>query len=434
MTEPGAVVARLEERFAALAQLSAEGPGVTRLAYTELERQAHAQFRAWAETAGARVEDDAAGNTWAVIRDGEPYFLVGSHLDSVPHGGRYDGTVGVLVGLEVASLLPADFDVGVRVVAFAAEEGARFGKPNIGSALATDRLPVSALTEVRDADGVSVEEAASAVGLDPRATVAWAASPAVAAFIEVHIEQGRVLEHETSRLGVVDAVAGSARVRFAIAGRAEHSGTTPMSLRSDALAAAAELVLAAESIGRGSPGGVCTIGQIDVDPNSVTSIPGAVTGVADIRDVDPEDQHAAVGAFTSALQEICERRGVTHTVEVVSEHDPVVLSSWPRLALAAACAERGVSYRTMSSGAGHDAAIMARNVPAAMLFIPCRDGLSHTPDEACSVEDVALAGTVCADALVRLAADVAPPTSQGSEDVGHRVEEPRAGAQMPIDS
>src|SRR5213076_386229 len=177
-------------------------------------------------------------------------------------------------------LLPDDFDVGVRVVAFASEEGPRFGKPNIGSALAADRLPRGQLAELRDADGVSVEEAAKTVGLDPRATAPWADGPAVAAFVEVHIEQGRILEHEASRLGVVDAVAGSARVRFSITGRAEHSGTTPMSLRSDALAAAAELVLAAESLGRRSPGGVCTIGRIDVDPNSVTAIPGVVTGVA----------------------------------------------------------------------------------------------------------------------------------------------------------
>lgn len=402
MSAAGAVASRVEERLEALAEISAPGDGVTRPSFGPLEREAHALVTAWAAADGARAETDAAGNTVLVYGEGEPYLLLGSHLDSVPQGGRYDGTVGVVAGMEAAAETAGELALGVRVVVFSAEEGARFGRPCVGSELATGAAPAGLLDRLRDGDGATARDVAGACGLAPEDCEPWLRAPAVAAYLEVHIEQGLVLERERVRLGVVDVIAGADRLAVALAGSAEHSGTTPMDARHDALAAAAELVLAVERIGRDARHGVATIGRLDVEPNSPTTVPGGVRAVIDVRDVDAGRQRASVDAVRAAIDEIAHRRGTPATVTEIASRSPVMLSAWPRRALAGACADMQLPYRVLASGAGHDAAVVAHTAPAAMLFVPTPNGRSHAPDEACRVEDVAAACAVLAGALRRL--------------------------------
>jgi allantoate deiminase len=389
----GADASRIRARLAELGAIGAQpGGGVTRLAYTDLEREAHRRFADWARAEGASVEVDAAGNSVATYREGSPYFLIGSHLDTVPRGGRYDGAAGVVAGLEVANTL-ADLNHGVRVVAFAAEEGARFGRPTLGSSLAAGLLGETELGRLLDSDGVPLVAAAEHLGLSPSRCPAWIGD-GVACFYEVHIEQGRRLEAGAVRLGLVDAIAGSVRLRMEITGRSDHSGATPMRMRADALAAAAELVLDVEEIGRRLRSTVATVGRIQVTPNSVTTIPGTVTLWVDLRDVDPDQQRRGARRVLTSCDAIADRRQLRIAHEVLSEQPPIVLAAWPRAILEETCRARSVAHRVLASGAGHDAAVVARRAPSAMLFIPCTDGISHSPREQASPDDIALAGDV----------------------------------------
>ncbi len=406
----GGAAARVRERLAELARLGAEPDGgVTRLAYTAGEREAHQRFCGWAQEAGGSCHVDPAGNSIAIFREGTPYVLVGSHLDTVLHGGRYDGAAGVVAALEVAEAVGA-LNLGLRVVAFAAEEGARFGRPTLGSSLATGLLDGGAMGKLRDIDGNTALAAAAEVDLDPGRTPAWIGDD-VACFFELHIEQGRQLEVGAARIGLVDAIAGSVRIRFQITGRADHSGATPMRMRADALAAASELVLAVEDAARRNRTTVATVGRLDVTPNSVTTIPGHVTLVVDLRDVDPDLQRRAGRLVLERASEIAERRGVRIESELLSEQPPIVLPAWPRAILYDECRARGLAFRVLSSGAGHDAAVVARRAPSAMVFIPCVDGVSHSPREQASAEDIALASELICSAIRRtdelLAADAA---------------------------
>jgi allantoate deiminase len=391
---------RVRDRLAELALIGAEpGGGVTRLAYTEAEREAHRLFGDWARAGGAKVNVDPAGNSVAVFGEGTPYFLIGSHLDTVPHGGRYDGAAGVVAALEVGSQV-GTLRRGVRVVAFAGEEGARFGRPTLGSSLAAGFLDEAGLGALRDADGTTVLAATSEVGLGPAEARPWLGDD-VACFFELHIEQGRQLEVGAARIGLVDAIAGSVRIQFELVGRADHSGATPMRMRADALAAAGELVLSVEEIGRRHRSTVATVGRIQVRPNSVTTIPGRVTVWVDLRDIDPDLQRRAARQVLDEAAEIATRRGIGISSNVLSVQPPIVLPAWPRAILYDECRARNLAYRVLSSGAGHDAAVVARRAPAAMVFVPCVDGVSHSPRELASPEDIALASQVLCSTLRR---------------------------------
>ena len=397
----GAVAGRVRERLAELALIGGEeNGGVTRLAYTETEREAHRRFCSWAAASGASCEVDPAGNSIAVFREGTPYFLLGSHLDTVVHGGRYDGAAGVVAALEVAQALES-IDHGVRVVAFAGEEGARFGRPTLGSSLAAGLLDGSGLGKLRDAGGKTALAAAEEVGLHPGQASAWVGED-VACFFELHIEQGRQLEAGAARIGLVDAIAGSVRIQFEIDGRADHSGATPMRMRADALTAASELVLAVETAGRRNRSTVATVGRMLVTPNSVTTIPGRVTLTVDLRDVDPDLQRHAARRVLDAAAEIAARRGLRVKTDVLSEQPPIVLAAWPRALLYEDCRARRLAYRVLPSGAGHDAAVVARRAPSTMVFIPCVEGISHSPREQASPEDIALATEVLCSTLNRM--------------------------------
>jgi hydantoinase/carbamoylase family amidase len=395
-----AVAARISAQLDALAKIGADpSGGVTRLAYSPSERAAHALFAEWVARDGKTVQVDAAGNSVAVYREGTPYFLLGSHLDTVVQGGSYDGAAGVVGALEAARVL-SDLDFGLRVVAFAGEEGARFGRPTLGSSIAAGLLTADAFSRLRDAKDKPLAEAAAELGLDPLACEPWI-DERIACFFEIHIEQGRQLEAGAARIGLVDTIAGSVRIRFDFVGRADHSGATPMSMRLDALAAASELVLAVEEAAQSYRSTVATVGKVDVSPNSVTTVPGNVRLWVDIRDVDSVVQRSTANAVFERALEIAEARGISIHGDVVSELTPVVLEAWPRELAHEECASLGVPYRVMPSGAGHDAAIVARQAPATMIFIPCVDGVSHSPREMASPDDIAVAATVVAATVRR---------------------------------
>jgi allantoate deiminase len=360
--------------------------GWSRLAYSAQEREAHKLFRRCLEDVGLQTSGDSAGNSYGLLPGTEklPALMSGSHLDTVYQGGNFDGAVGVAAAVELARVLAEQDRMRhpVRVVAFAAEEGGRFGAPCIGSRLATGAYSSETLTELRDDHGVSAHQAASEVGLrvDGVAADRWDFAD-VACFVEVHIEQGRVLEARDRPLGVVHSIGGSTRVELTFDGRADHSGATPMWLRRDALAAASEFVLATERRARMHATTVATVGRLDVRPNSLTTVPGQVVLTLDVRDIDSERQRELCESILDDAVRIASGREITVSARRLSDQSPVVLHGTVQAVLASAAARNQTPFITMPSGASHDAAHLAKHVPTGMLFIPCREGVSHSPEE-----------------------------------------------------
>jgi allantoate deiminase len=408
---PSADASRIADDLRQIGQIGAlPGGGVTRPGYTPLERQAHELVGGWLRNLGLTVRVDAIGNTIAerAGRRPGPFIGFGSHLDSVPHGGRFDGIVGVVGAVELLRLLHQagqQTEHPLRVVLFACEEGARFGEACIGSKGIVGALDGRDLTRVRDQEGISLSQALEALGFDPgRLAEAHWPPGEVAAFLELHIEQARVLEAESRHVGLVDVVSGSTRLRLDVHGRADHSGGTPMGLRADAFAAAAEISLTAEGLANDPRhrGTRATIGRLNVFPNSITTVPGHVSMIVDVRDVDSDRQRTAASEIVQRAHWICERRGVQLEAEVIADTSPAVLSMWLRELTSSVCEELGLNYRVMSSGAGHDTAVLARLVPGAMVFVPSRDGLSHVPEEWTSAADVARGVDVLYQTVLRL--------------------------------
>jgi allantoate deiminase len=404
---------RISTMLRQIADIGAEsdGSGVSRLGYSLEERRAHELVSGWLADLGLRVWHDDAGNTIAERpgrRTGAPAIGTGSHLDSVPHGGRYDGIVGVVGAVEAMRLL-TDAEVStehpIRVVVFACEEGARFGEPCVGSKIVTGALAGRDFATMRDARGISLAEAMTTVGIDPGGAARARWDPGEwSAFLELHIEQARVLETDGRGVGLVDVISGSTRLRFVLDGRADHSGGTPMDLRADALAAAAEAVLLAENLAKDARhrGARATVGRMDVYPNSITTIPGRVSFTLDVRDVDSDRQRATTAEIVQRTKELCERRGVTWSVEFLADTSPVVLPMWIRELTGAVCRELGIGARVMTSGAGHDAQVVNAIIPAGMLFVPSKDGLSHVPEEWTSASDIARGVDVLLHSLLKL--------------------------------
>jgi len=374
---------RLWSTLQTMAALSEPSPGVTRLAYTSLERQAHAQFAEWMVEAGCEVSVDPAGNTIATRpgRTAGPAVGTGSHLDSVYRGGRFDGIAGTMAAVEVARLLhDADIEteLPLRFVAFAGEEGARFGQACCGSKLAAGLSSRAELDERRDRDGVSLAEAMTGVGLDPDLAVSrpWR-SEDWSAFVELHVEQGSVLEGAKLDVGVVDLISGSTRLELTVSGRASHSGGTPMLGRADALAAAAEAVLIAERL------------------------------ALDVRDVDADRQRQAAAEIVGRMRAACLRRGTRLDARLLGDTSAVVLPDWVRAEVTAAAVESDLPYRVLTSGASHDAQMINRITPVAMIFVPSRDGLSHVPEEWTEPAQLAVGTDLLLASMLRLDARAA---------------------------
>ncbi|GAA4493674.1 Zn-dependent hydrolase [Actinoallomurus oryzae] len=406
---------RIADALEELAGLSEGGPGVTRLAYSPLERQAHELFASWMRAAGCTVTVDPAGNTIATRpgrRADAPALGTGSHLDSVYNGGRFDGITGVVAAVEVARLLAEakiETEHPLKFVAFAGEEGARFGQACLGSKLAAGLSSVAELNSRRDRDGVSVADAMSALGFDPARAVANPWRPQDwAAFLELHVEQGSVLERGQISVGAVDLISGSTRLELTLDGQASHTGGTPMRGRSDALAAASEAVLIAEELALDTRhrGTRATVGRLEVYPGSITTIPGRVTLSVDVRDIDADRQRLTAAEIVRRVQAVCDRRRVRLDVRLLADTSPVVLPVWVRRFITTAASELDVSYRVMTSGASHDAQMINRITPAGMVFVPSRAGLSHVPEEWTAPDEIATGVQVLAAGLLRLDRDL----------------------------
>lgn len=388
-----------------LAEIGADpAGGWSRMAFGPDERAAHALFTELLEGCGADVGTDAVGNTLALLPGTEalPRLATGSHLDTVYQGGNYDGAVGVAAAVETLRILASDG--GLRhpfaAVAFVGEEGARFGAPCIGSRLITGDFDTDTLRRLIDKDGRSAYECAREVGLDPdHAQSARWRSGDTACFIEVHIEQGRVLEARQRPLGIVHSIGGSTRLELEFTGRADHSGATPMWLRRDALVAAAEFITFVERRAQMHATTVATVGRLDVSPNSLTTVPGAALLALDVRDVDSDRQRELTEDLLDDAVRIGSSRGVDVAARRLSDQSPVALHSTVQSLLGRAADELGVRYITMPSGASHDAAHLAKHMPTGMLFVPCRDGISHSPVEWADPELIAVAVDVLVEAL-----------------------------------
>jgi len=387
--------ARLLQRCDELAAISATEGAICRTYLTDEHRRCNAKVMQWMAGAGMDTYTDAAGNCWGhYAGDGnaEQSLLLGSHLDTVPDAGRYDGILGVLAAIEVVERFHARgrrLPFHIDVVGFADEEGARFGATLLGSrAVAGQWDP--AWFELRDADGISMAEAFTDFGLDP-AHIARAsrAGDKLLGYWELHIEQGPVLEQRDLPLGLVSAIAGARRLQFTLRGRAGHAGTVPMAMRRDALVAAAGAVQIIDAQARHFDV-VATVGKIEAHPGSVNVIPGRCQFTLDIRSGDDGLRDRALETILREIGDHCDRAQVA--MEHREIHSAAAVPCAPRLQDAGrrALQRCGLEPFTLPSGAGHDAMAMAAVADIGMLFLRCKEGISHHPDESVALEDVAL--------------------------------------------
>jgi hydantoinase/carbamoylase family amidase len=400
-------------RIARLAEINPrrEGGGITREVYTPSYDLAVAYVSELMRDAGLEVRLDSVGNLfgrWPGAAPDEPRVLTGSHFDTTLNAGRFDGVVGVLGAIEaVRQLRSADFKPrrSIEVVGFAGEEP-RFGAGCIGSRAMVGAITREQLDTMRDRDGVSVAEAMRAVGLEPeRLGDALLDSDNVHAFVELHIEQGAVLETAGAEIGVVERIAAPHDLTVTLRGAAMHAGATPMRLRRDALAGAAEVVLELERLALASPSGstVGTVGVLRVAPGAVNVIPGEVEMDIDVRDSDLDARERVVTSLRAKLEETAARRGLELTVSTLTRDDPAACSPTVIEAVRGACEELGVRHLAMTSGAYHDAMVLGAKVAMGMIFVPSVDGLSHHPDEYTEARDIDRGVHVLAGTLARLA-------------------------------
>ena len=387
-----------------------EEPGrITRRFLTPPVRAVHDYLRARMQELGMQVHVDAAGNLrglWQSQNASGKRLVMGSHIDTVPDAGAYDGVLGVVVALEwVRIAKELKFPINIEVIAFSEEEGVRFGVPFIGSRAVAGRFDEDIL-EAKDSDGVTLEAAIRAFGLDPGLIGKAALDKDAVGFVEVHIEQGPVLESESLSVAVVTAIVGQTRLTFEFIGNANHAGTTPMRLRHDALAAAAEWIAKVETLALATDGLVATVGKVVVEPNAGNVVPGAVKVSLDVRHAIDSTRKEAIEKLIESADAIAARRSLT--VKRTRQMDQPAVPMDERLTsfLADAIEAVGLPVKMMPSGAGHDAMVMAARVPTAMLFLRSPGGISHHPDEAVLEEDVEASLRVGRKFLERWAAEI----------------------------
>ncbi len=393
----------------AIATCSEEPGRITRRYLAEPVHAVHALLRARMAALGMSVRVDAVGNLRGVWM-GRPAhakrLLLGSHIDTVPDAGAFDGVLGVALALEFVEIARKEkLAVNIEVVAFSEEEGVRFGVPFLGSRAIAGKFDVELLA-LRGTDGVSVEEAIRNFGLRPEEIAQADSHAELDGFFEVHIEQGPVLESEDLSIAVVESIVGQTRGEMRFAGTANHAGTTPMRLRHDAMTAAAEWMLAVEKFVIEAKGLVATTGKIEVEPNAGNVIAGRVGVTLDLRAAQDESRVEALKALIGIGYEIGKRRGVS--VEWHSKLDQSAVPMDERLTalLGASLEACGYPDRVMTSGAGHDAMVLAARTPTAMLFLRSPGGVSHHPGENVRVEDVEAALHVGKDFLRRFSSAI----------------------------
>lgn len=404
MTLPGGVdlatvADRLKDEIKRFAEFSRSGEGVTRLSFTPEYEAAISYLSGELEKLGFWTKLDPVGNFIASNGEsGERCVALGSHVDSVPCGGRFDGTAGVLCALEVARISP---NLPLKVFSFVEEEGARFGSGLLGSRCIAGEVTLDELKEHRDSEGTSFHEAAGEAGGDPDRVEDCAQSlEGVECYLEIHIEQGRVLEEAGEEIGVVEAIAGVVHAQIEIEGRADHAGATPMNLRSDAALTAAETVVELDRVAREVGGSaVGTVGKIGLSPGALNVIPGLAAIGLDVRDVDEKRRDEILEGITRFARKRAEGRGQSVGYLEQLRSEPTLMDSSLTTVLKGAADRLGILHRVMPSGAGHDAMIVARRVPAGMLFVPSRGGVSHAPEEFTEFRHLAGAVAVLHEAI-----------------------------------
>lgn len=403
---------RLAKEIEELATISdAQPPAVTRIVFTPTDLKARGWLIERCESAALAVRRDPVGNIFARWAGADPRASAvgtGSHIDAIPNAGKFDGVVGVLGGLEaIRSLKRSGYQPNhsIELLMFTSEEPTRFGIGCLGSRLLSGTMSPDTARKLNDKEGASLEAARASAGLTGQLEEVKLPGGYYQAFVELHIEQGPLLEQHHLPLGIVTSIAAPASLRYTIEGAGGHAGGVLMPDRKDALCAAAELILAIEQAARGSGAAdtVATVGICDVFPGAVNSIPSRVLMTLDIRDTSLHRRDAAMRAIAMARESVAAKRQVSIQEELLNADAPAQCDAGIVEALTQSCAKNRLPFMRMVSRAYHDSLFMSRIAPVAMLFIPCRNGYSHRPDEYASREDIARGVAVLADTLAALA-------------------------------
>jgi allantoate deiminase len=374
-----------------LAQFTEEPGQIKRTFLSPAMRDCMQAVQGWMEAAGMTVMTDAAGNLrgrYGGAHSTTACLMIGSHLDTVPNGGAFDGMLGVILGLALIEALHGEhLPFAIELVGFSEEEGVRYHLPFIGSRALVGRLD-SELLATRDGDGIPLVQALTLYGLDPLKIKNCLVGDEVTAFLEFHIEQGILLESEEMSLGVVHAIAGQSRAEITFTGRASHAGTTPMQLRKDAVAGAAEWVSEVERLALETPGLVATVGDLRTHPGAGNVVAGQLHASLDVRHANDIVRHSAVDNLLGGATSIANRRGLTVTSNLLMDQPAVAMDAGMCALAIDAIRDIGITPLSMVSGAGHDAMILAERVPSTMIFLRSPGGVSHHPEESVLPQDV----------------------------------------------
>jgi allantoate deiminase len=381
-----------------LAKLSDEPNAITRTCLSKPMRDVHTALAGWMARSGMTVRVDAIGNIRGVYPPrasvplaSAPRLYIGSHLDTVPNAGAFDGVLGTVIAIALVELLgDRRFPFAIEVVGFSDEEGVRFDAPFLGSRALAGTFDAALLDRI-DKKGRSLRDAIKQFGLDPSRIPDAQASPNAIGYVEFHIEQGPVLENLNLPLAVVDVISGQTRAELTFAGVAGHAGTTPMKMRRDALACAAAWMMAVEREALTTSGLVATVGKIAVEPGAGNVVPGRATVSLDVRHPDDRMRRTAAESLLKAAEDIATHRGLRATSELRLDQASVSMDTQLAALLDRALERSGAPPHRMPSGAGHDAMVLAEKMPVGMMFLRCEGGISHHPAENVRVDDVAAA-------------------------------------------
>lgn len=402
---------RLEQEIDALAAISeAKPPAVTRVVFKEQDLRARTWLKERCTEAELAVRVDAVGNTffrWEGKRPDLPAAATGSHIDAIPNAGKFDGVVGVLGGLEaIRALRRSGFqpERSIELIQFTAEEPTRFGVGCIGSRLLAGVLGADADEKLRGNDGTTLRTARTKAGFEGELATVRMAHGHYASFVELHIEQGPILEREQIPIGIVTNIVGPSSFFITVEGQGGHAGGVLMPGRQDALCAAAELILKIEAAARqsGSTDTVATVGICEVHPGAINSIPSGVKLGVDVRDTDGTRRDRVLGDIRAAAEEITQQRQQQMAIQMLNADEPTASSPQVLAAIARGCLEAGLESRRIVARAYHDSSFMAYVAPTAMIFIPCQGGVSHRPDEYASMEHIVGGVKVLAHTLAEL--------------------------------
>lgn len=378
-----------------------ETGGVTRLGYTKNEDVMHGAIRNFAREMGLKYSSDEVGNTYVYDEDYSEYYLIGSHLDSVISGGRYDGVAGVLAGLLILKWIKDNnLNIPLKVVAFRCEESSSFGMATVGSGLITKKLQIEKMKKVKNTEGISLYEALRFRGYNPECKKI----EGVLNYFELHIEQGRILEDEGLKIGIINSIAAATRYWLTIDGRQDHSGATPMGMRQDALCAAGEIIIELENIAKRESihSSVGTVGYLGNYPNAFNVVPGKVKMGLDIRGVEKDSIDRIDDEIVKFVDEVCKKRNLNYELDNISKAIPVKLDEDLKNELSDVATKLGIKHKIMNSGAGHDAMKFWDIAPTGMVFIPCRDGVSHNKAEEIDYEDIILGSKIIFEEMKQL--------------------------------